>query len=125
MTQRIRKYIIGLGIVFLTQIPLFAISQSGSEMPYHGIDSTRSICWRFKPGMSRTDPQWRILQEYELFQSDYLVVANCLDSSIIYTFPWKLPQKCLKYYYENINRMEKDSVNKYFKICCQDYYNDL
>jgi hypothetical protein len=110
-------------ILTLTFITHLAVGQF--EMPYDGIDSTKSICWRISPSFSRTDSQRRSLKEYELVQSDYLVIANCYDSSIVYSYPWKVPQKCINYYSENRDKVERDTLNKYFKIFWQDYYNNL
>lgn len=123
MTNSIHIDIIVFCTIALTLLSNASFGQAG--MPYDGIDSTRGIGWRISSGFSRTDSQWRILKEYDLVQSDYLVVANCYDSSIVYLQPWKIPKNCLRYFAENRDRVERDTLNKYVQICWQAYYNDL
>lgn len=125
MTTIFEKHKALMVVIVLVLFYQISFAQSGSGMPYDGIDTMRGIAWRYAPAMSRTDPNWRILKEYSLNQSDYLVVSSSIDSSIIYTFPWMLPQNCLDYRSEKINKVERDTLFKYFKLCWQDYYNDL
>lgn len=126
MITIVEKHKIVLSTIALFLFCQLSMAQSRSSGPYDGIDSVNGIAWRFSHGFSMSDPDRTIRSDYSLTQSDYLVIANCFDSSVIYTFPWQLPQKCLDYYDESQDKkIEPDTIFKYFKICWKEYYNDL
>jgi hypothetical protein len=96
-----------------------------NEVSYDGINYTKNIFWRYETSFLPTlKPETGIKRtEYNLTQSDFIVILDCHDSSLIATFPIKIPHSCLMHYQLNTSQMDKDSLSKIYFFCWQEYYN--
>lgn len=95
-------------------------------MSYDGIDSIRNIGWIYESTLLPTlQPETGIKRtEYNLTQSDFIVILDCHDSSLIAAFPIKIPETCQSYYEQNLGKMNNDTLTNNFQECWQEYYEN-
>jgi antitoxin component YwqK of YwqJK toxin-antitoxin module len=106
---------------------LYILNLFGSFGQNVEIDTSANVKYIYKQ-VSLPNGEIRTLKlTEETNQSDIVVLLNCSDGSLvkkdILNIPvYSIPVHCEKFYNENVNKINEDSLKSIFNKCVEDYY---
>lgn len=86
------------------------------------IDTTANVKYIYKTVASLSREIQTLRLTVDTKQSDNLIFLNCSDGSLVANVTLTTPVHCEKFYNENVNKINKDSLKSIFYKCIEDYY---